>query len=69
MVKPTSNALSMVVWLQHFPPASSCRDSYTLLKFYNLSATLVKSVMEVLHPHTSLPRFPSDLQISWHVLD
>jgi hypothetical protein len=35
---------------QHFPPASSSRDTYTLLKFYNLSAQLIRSVLQVWLP-------------------
>lgn len=32
---------------EHFPPASAGQDTYTLLKFYNLSSDLLKSVLEV----------------------
>ena len=32
---------------EHFPPASAGQDTYTLLKFYNLSSELLKSVLEV----------------------
>lgn len=32
---------------EHIPPASAGKDSYTLLKFYNLSTMLVSSVLKV----------------------
>lgn len=32
---------------EHFPAASSSQDTYTLLKFYNLSKDLVKTVLRV----------------------
>jgi hypothetical protein len=32
---------------EHFPPASAGKDSYTLLKFYNISTLLVSSVLKV----------------------
>lgn len=32
---------------EHFPAASSSQDTYTLLKFYNLSKDLVKTVLKV----------------------
>lgn len=42
---------------EHFPAASSSQDTYTLLKFYNLSKDLVKTVLRV-----RLPTYhPSDL--------
>jgi hypothetical protein len=31
----------------HLPPASAGKDSYTLLKFYNISTLLVSSVLKV----------------------
>ncbi|KAK9819698.1 hypothetical protein WJX72_001361 [[Myrmecia] bisecta] len=41
---------------EHFPPASSSRDTYTLLKFYNLSANLVNSVLQGLDDaHVDFP--------------
>ena len=38
---------------EHFPAASSSQDTYTLLKFYNLSKDLVKTVLRVRLLHTS----------------
>ena len=32
---------------EHFPPATSSRDTYTLLKFYNLSRVVIKSLLLV----------------------
>lgn len=32
---------------EHFPPASHGQDTYTLLKFYNLSEELLRSVLDV----------------------
>lgn len=32
---------------EHFPAASASQDTYTLLKFYNLSVDLVKAVLMV----------------------
>lgn len=32
---------------EHFPAASSSQDTYTLLKFYNLSKDLIKTVLRV----------------------
>lgn len=32
---------------EHFPAASASQDTYTLLKFYNLSIDLVKAVLRV----------------------
>lgn len=39
---------------EHFPAASSSQDTYTLLKFYNLSKDLVKTVLRVRLPHNTL---------------
>ncbi len=33
---------------EHFPAASSSQDTYTLLKFYNLSKDLIKTLLQVL---------------------
>ena len=42
---------------EHFPAASSSQDTYTLLKFYNLSKDLIKTLLQVhhagLHAHHS----------------
>jgi len=32
---------------EHFPAASSSQDTYTLLKFYNLSKDLIKTLLQV----------------------
>ena len=37
---------------EHFPAASSSQDTYTLLKFCNLSKDLVKTVLRVRPLHT-----------------
>ena len=39
---------------EHFPAASSSQDTYTLLKFYNLSKDLVKTVLRVSLLHNIL---------------
>ena len=33
---------------EHFPAASSSQDTYTLLKFHNLSKDLIKTLLQVL---------------------
>ncbi len=45
--RPRAEPLTDVELREHFPAASSSQDTYTLLKFYNLSKDLVKTVLQV----------------------
>ncbi len=38
---------------EHCPPAAAGRDTYTLLKFYNLSSSLLNSIFQVLQATVS----------------
>lgn len=58
---------------EHFPPASAGKDSYTLLKFYNLSTLLVSSVLKVgssRHPHcAALAKMLRSQSMTWHMYE
>ncbi len=45
--RPRAEPLTDVELREHFPAASSSQDTYTLLKFYNLSKDLVRTVLQV----------------------
>ncbi len=45
--QPRAEPLTDVELREHFPAASSSQDTYTLLKFYNLSKDLVRTVLQV----------------------
>jgi hypothetical protein len=42
---------------QHCPPAAAGQDSYTLLKFYNLSSSLLNSIFQVRVSEMYIPVF------------
>lgn len=42
---------------EHFPAASAGADTYTLAKFYDMSHSLIKSVLKVGFPHASLQSY------------
>ncbi|DBB16378.1 TPA: hypothetical protein ACH3X3_014672 [Trebouxia sp. C0006] len=44
--RPRAEHLTDVELREHFPAASSSQDTYTLLKFYNLSKDLVRTVLQ-----------------------
>ncbi|DBA81851.1 TPA: hypothetical protein ACH3X1_007570 [Trebouxia sp. C0004] len=44
--QPQAEPLTDVVLREHFPAASSSQDTYTLLKFYNLSKDLIRTVLQ-----------------------
>ena len=45
--RPRAEPLTDVELREHFPAASSSQDTYTLLKFYNLSKDLVRTLLQV----------------------
>lgn len=51
--------------VEHTPAASAKQDSYTLLKFYSVSQTLLKTILQVSTPRRQLPcHVPASLPTS-----